>query len=144
MTESLQQRLIRHEGIVLHEYKDSLGYLTVGVGHLITPEDGDTYDTPITRAEAITVLQSDITKAIIELSKSLPWASKLDPARHDVLIELCFWLGIGGLLGFKHMLADLQRLNYDGAAQELLNSELHKQCPARCEELAGILLSGNS
>ena len=37
--EVLKEQIKRHEGEVLEIYKDSLGYLTFGVGHLVR-EDG--------------------------------------------------------------------------------------------------------
>ena len=37
--EKLKEQIKRHEGEVLEVYADSLGYLTLGVGHLIQPND---------------------------------------------------------------------------------------------------------
>ena len=39
--EILKEEIKRHEGEVLEIYKDSLGYLTLGVGHLIREDDED-------------------------------------------------------------------------------------------------------
>ena len=36
----LLESLVRHEGVRLSPYKDSLGYWTVGVGHLMRRQDG--------------------------------------------------------------------------------------------------------
>jgi len=36
----LEQQLRRDEGEVLHEYKDSLGYSTIGIGRLIDKRKG--------------------------------------------------------------------------------------------------------
>ena len=35
----LKTEIIADEGMMLHIYKDHLGYLTVGCGHLITEKD---------------------------------------------------------------------------------------------------------
>ena len=37
--EVLKEQIKRHEGEVLEIYKDSLGYLTFGVGHLVREDD---------------------------------------------------------------------------------------------------------
>ena len=39
--EILKEEIKRHEGEVLEIYKDSLGYLTLGVGHLIREDDDE-------------------------------------------------------------------------------------------------------
>ena len=46
--EILKEEIKRHEGEVLEIYKDSLGYLTLGVGHLIR-EDDEEYGEPEAR-----------------------------------------------------------------------------------------------
>ena len=37
----LVDSLIDHEGLVLHQYTDSEGYATIGVGRLIDPDELD-------------------------------------------------------------------------------------------------------
>ena len=41
--ELCKQEITRHEGKVLEIYEDSLGYKTLGIGHLCQPEDPE-YD----------------------------------------------------------------------------------------------------
>ena len=47
MVEDLKERIKKHEGFVPKIYRDSLGYATIGYGHLVLPtdhfEDGVTY-----------------------------------------------------------------------------------------------------
>ena len=48
----LKEQIKRHEGEVLEVYEDSLGYLTLGVGHLIQksdPEYGQPAGTPVSQ-----------------------------------------------------------------------------------------------
>ena len=50
--EILKEQIKRHEGEVLEIYKDSLGYLTFGVGHLVReddPEFGEPEGTPVSQ-----------------------------------------------------------------------------------------------
>ena len=50
--EILKEQIKRHEGEVLEVYEDSLGYLTLGVGHLIREDDeefGEPAGTPVSQ-----------------------------------------------------------------------------------------------
>lgn len=142
MTETLEQRLIRHEGVELMPYTDTRGFRTVGCGHRITPEDGDRFDGGISYDAAMALLQDDITKARMAVARALPWTYDLDDVREDVLVEMAFQLGIAGLLEFKLMLADIRAGDWAKAAEEMRNSKWHAQTPSRCEELAKIMKTG--
>ena len=39
MFEELKERIKEHEGFRSYVYKDSLGFATIGYGHLVTKED---------------------------------------------------------------------------------------------------------
>src|ERR1035437_4119782 len=106
MTENLQQRIQRHEGLRLEPYKDSLGFDTVGYGHRILPTDYFNY--PLSPELALSLLQADIASHELDLLSQLPWSENLPNTIQDVLIELCFWIGITGLRGFKRMLLAIE------------------------------------
>lgn len=144
MIKTLTERVIRHEGLRLSKYQDQFGNWTIGVGHKITPADGDTYDTPITEEQARELLETDLNIAQAGVNDNLPWTSSLSQVRQEVLVELAFWIGIVGLLAFKNMLAYLKSGDYDSAAQQLLSSKLHHEVPGRTEELEQLLRSGVS
>jgi lysozyme len=57
-------------------------------------------------------------------------------AVQEVLANLCFNLGLAGLLGFRQTLALLQAGRYAEAAAELLRSKWAGQVGARAERLA--------
>lgn len=133
--ETLKDRITRHESLHLMPYKDSLGLLTIGVGRCIDKRG-------ITEAEAFYLLDNDIELCRQQIDKQLPWAKSLSPNRYGVLVEMCFQLGIQGLLGFKRTLIALQAGNYDTVINGMLASKWHQQTPARAEELAQIMLRG--
>lgn len=135
MTETLKQRIQRHEGIRLRAYRDSLSKLTIGYGRCL-----DTHG--ISEDEAEFMLDNDIADIHQQVAVALPWAMNLDLARREVLEEMAFQLGLSGLLGFKNTLAYIQQGNYAEAAQGMLNSQWHHQTPERCEELSEIILNG--
>lgn len=135
MSETLEQRLLRHEGIRLRAYKDSLGKITIGVGRCLETEG-------ISEEEAMYLLKNDVESVKEAVAQVFPWTLGLDDARKDVLYEMCFQLGVHGVAQFKHMIAAIRDHDWETAADEMIHSAWHEQTPARCEELANIMLNG--
>ncbi len=145
MTETLRDRLIRHEGVYLKPYRDTLGNYTIGIGHLITEEQATgEYANGITEEQAMQLLDEDIAKAKAELATDMPWTLNLSPLKQDILTEMAFQLGINGLMGFKNLLFHARSGDLDGVAQDMIDSKWHSETPARCEEIANLWLNGNS
>ena len=121
--EQLHKQLIEEEGLILHNYKDQLGIETVGVGHNLEakPLKGITF--PLTKKQALIILDQDIDDVYHELIKKISFWDKLDAVRQVVLIDLAFNIGIYGLLKFKKTLYFLENENYKGAAMEMLDSK---------------------
>jgi len=115
--------LIDHEGEVLHAYQDSLGFWSIGVGHLLDQRKGG----GITQHFSRMLLDDDIAQAQVDAHRAFPWFATLDPVRQDVITMLVFNLGIGGLLQFKRMAAAIERKDWAGAAWELSNSQWKTQ-----------------
>jgi lysozyme len=133
--ETLRNRLVRHEGLRLRLYRDSLGKATIGVGRCLETRG-------ISEEEAFYLLDNDIEHCKEGVDQALPWIYSLDESRRDVLYEMAFQLGLNGLLGFKNTLAAIKAGRYADAAQGMLNSQWHHQTPSRCEEMADIMLKG--
>lgn len=103
MTESLLNRikaqLVRHEGLRLKPYRCTAGKLTIGIGRNLD-------DRGISQKEAYAMLERDIHDCEQQLIDEIPEIySKLDEVRQSVLLNMCFNLGIGGLLEFNNTLA---------------------------------------
>jgi len=126
---SLRDQLVRHEGVRLKPYTDTVGKLTVGVGRNLT-------DKGISREEAYLLLDNDILEAQTAVIKALPWAVELDRPRFEILVNMAFNLGIAGLLKFERFLAAVQEGSWELAAVEMLNSKWAKQVGHRADELA--------
>lgn len=130
------QRIMRHEGVRLRPYEDTLGKLTIGYGRCLTTHG-------ISEDEAGVMLNNDIQDARYALNQSFPWTLGLDDVRKDVLTEMIFQLGVAGVQGFPKMLAAIREKDYNTASKEMLNSMWYKQTPDRCAELANLMLNGN-
>lgn len=135
---NLRDQLKRDEGTVLSEYKDHLGYSTIGTGRLIDKRKGG----GITQAEADYLLDNDIAKVTQQVRSRLPWSDKLDEVRRGVLANMAFQMGIDGLLGFKNTLAMVERGDYQAAAAGMLNSKWATQTPQRAQRLSKQMASG--
>jgi lysozyme len=136
--EALRAQLIDHEGLKLSVYRDSLGYLTIGVGRLIDARKGGR----ITRDEAIYLLDNDIAEKIGQLRSALPWFEAQDVIRQRALVDLAFNLGTPGLLKFKNTLAAWKRGDYDGAARGLEKSLWFKQVGRRGPRIVHMVRTG--
>ncbi len=137
-------QLRQHEGVIKHEYKDSLGYSTIGVGRLIDKRKGG----GLSDDEIDYLLANDIRRSIDDLDRALPWWRTLSQVRQRVLVDMCFNLGIGnaklgtGLLGFKNTLGMIQRGEYEKAAAGMLNSRWAKQVKGRANRLSDMMKEG--
>jgi lysozyme len=129
MSEELKNQLIRHEGLELKCYEDPVGKMTIGVGRNLD-------DMGITHHEAMYLLQNDIDRSKFELMTNIPFWNKLSDIRKEVLINMCFNLGITRLKTFKKMFLALEMGDYDRASSEALDSRWARQVKGRAMELA--------
>jgi lysozyme len=132
---TLREQLIRDEGRRLRPYRDSVGKLTIGVGRNLD-------DVGISPAEADFLLDNDIARATAEVRTFLPWTETLDEVRREALVNMAFNLGIGGLLGFRLMLAALRGGDYASAAAEVLESRYAQQVGPRAHRVSKQIETG--
>lgn len=140
------------EGVRYVPYKDHLGYETIGVGHLMDPRKGgslpDYAQVELDRngiLEEATIdrlLEDDIMAAVEQLDRNLPWAESLDEVRYTVLLDMCFQMGIGGLLGFENTLRHVREGNYEQAATNMKASLWRRQTPNRANRRIEEMRSG--
>lgn len=123
MTDQGKAKLISHEGERLHAYQDSLGYWTIGIGHLIDVRKGGAISQQVSRL----LLEDDIARATASARVNFPWFDGLDSVRQDAIVNLVFNLGINGMKSFKLMLAAIERHDWGLAAYELFNSQWARQ-----------------
>lgn len=127
--------LIRHEGLRLRPYKDSVGKLTIGVGRNLD-------DKGISEPEAMLLLSNDIGAALAD-AKTLVWFNKLDSVRQDVIVNMIFNLGLPRFVGFKNTLRAIEMANWEEAVVQMLDSKWAKQVGKRAEDLAFMMMTGS-
>ena len=127
--------LIDHEGLVLHQYLDSEGYATIGIGRLIDPDKGG----KITKDEAIYLLNNDIEECTKSLDESLSWWRAKPSKIQMALVHMRFQLGMTGLNKFKKTLQLIFEDRFKEAAVESRNSRWAKQTPRRAKYVSGLI-----
>ena len=132
----LEDQLIRHEGLVLDIYKDSVGIWTIGVGRNLEPVGLRS------EAEARYLLRSDIVAIRAELEKAIPWIGDLDEVRQRCLMDMAFNLGVAGLMKFEKTLRLIAQGNLSGASQEMLRSKWADQVGQRAITLSRMMATG--
>jgi lysozyme len=135
--DALRKQLIRHEGLRLKPYKDSMGILTIGVGrnldHVGLYED-----------EAMFMLERDIDRCLTGLAKRYAWFKDLGAVRQRALVDLAFNLGFATLATFTGTLAALARGDYEDAADHLQASLWYRQVASRGPRIVGMIRTGQA
>ena len=134
LIQSLSNLLIKHEGLRLKPYLDSVGKLTIAVGRNLD-------DNGIRHVEAIMMLENDIDEVLTSL-EPLDFYARCNNARRLVLADMCFNMGLPRLLGFKKMIAALRSGNWYLAAKEMLDSKWAGQVGKRALYLSDIMREG--
>jgi lysozyme len=138
--------LIVDEGLRLDLYDDATGkqlkpgdtikgHPTVGIGRALDVN-------PLSEDEAKYLCLNGIAKVERELDRALPWWRALSERRQLVLASMAYQMGAAGLRGFPKFLAAVQRQDWANAAREMLDSDWHRQTPARAERLAKMMGAG--
>jgi len=138
----IQDHLILREGNKEKSYLDSLGKLTAGIGHLLSPEEAKLYPKGTVVPEEIrnNWFEADsakATKAAYDQAQEIQ-APSLIPA----LVSVNFQLGTAWTEKFPTAYEHLKNGNYESAIQEIENtsegsgklSDWNKQTPVRVKD----------
>lgn len=126
--EKVETQLIVDEDLRLTPYKCPAGKLTIGVGRNLE-------DNGITREEAYFLLRNDVSQCHRQLSITFPFYDRLPSEKKEILLNMCFNMGINNLLKFKRMLAAMAVNNWSEAAHEMANSKWAFQVQDRARRL---------
>jgi lysozyme len=132
--DKLTAQLTKHEGFKTFPYTDTVGKLTIGIGHNLT-------DRGLTKSQIVAIFKDDVSEVTQFLDLKLPWWKSLDDVRARVLADMTFNL-MGKILDFKGMLGAIQKSDWEDAAKHLENSLFYKQVGIRGKNLAHMLRTG--
>lgn len=126
--------LVRDEGRRYKPYRDTEGYLTVGVGRNLDARG-------LSDDEIDLMLSNDLKWVIHDLDRNLPWWRDMPSSKQRALANMAFNLGYPRLSGFKKMLAALKDGDWNEAATQALDSRWARQVGARAERIAALIRS---
>ena len=152
----LLEELVKHEGLRLQVYQDTLGIDTIGIGRNlkdrgISKEELDELDIPtidhvyeygITEADAMLLAENDVQIVEEELLRAHPCVEDLDAVRQLVLVDMAFNMGVPRLCKFKKMWNAIHEKKFDAAAKEMLDSRWANQVKSRSVKLANAMHNG--
>lgn len=146
------------EGYDSKIYKDTEGFWTIGIGHLLTRDPsltvakaeldklvGRSCDGKITQAEAEAIFAKDVDKAtrgVMANAVLKPVYDVLDGVRKAALINMVFQMGVAGVAGFTNSMALLKAKNWEKAAVNLAQSKWYRQTPNRAKRVIATFKTG--
>lgn len=137
MSETLEQRIKRHESLGLKMYFVN-GIPHIGYGHNLQAR-------PITHSVADAIFDADLADTRQQCAKSVfPLIAPADehPAIViEVLVEMSYQMGAAAVAEFGATLAAIRRKDYPSAATSMLASLWAGQTPGRAQELAELMRS---
>ena len=126
---SLIESIKKHEGFSAMVYKDSLGIDTIGYGFAIKDLE----------------LDSDICEMILErkvknlkdrVEIKFDWYKYMPQEIKDIVVEMCYQMGVYGFSRFKKTIAFLQNKEWEKASVEMLDSRWAQQTPNRAKKMS--------
>lgn len=130
--EKIIESLKKHEGFRDKVYQDSLGVATIGYGFAIKDLELDEHISGL-------ILDQKVRALVYEMAEQFDWFPWLPDPAQNVIIEMCYQLGVAGVGKFINMIAALGKEKWETAADEMLDSRWAIQTPKRANEMAMII-----
>ena len=153
--EELVKIIAKHEGMVLEPYRDSLGISTIGIGRNLEDRsisDGelmhmnktleDVVNNGLTEEEAYYLCNNDIMIVEKELVARKPLVLQLDDIRQMCLVDMGFNMGVPRLMKFVNMWEAIEKVDFQWASEEMLDSRWAKQVKGRATHLSEVMRTG--
>jgi len=133
--ESLVEDIKKEEGYRSSVYLDTLDKPTIGYGFLI-----DTLELQEDICELI--LMRKLEKLIKSIKFNFKWFDDMPDKVQDVIINMCYQLGVSGVSKFKKTIQFMKNKQWDRASIEMLDSKwAREQTPQRAKRLSEIVKS---
>ena len=129
---SLIDSIKQHEGYRSKVYDDSLGIPTIGYGFAIK-------DLELDQDICDLILERKVKDLKDRIKKKFSWYKYMPPTIKEIIIEMCYQLGLYGFSCFKKTISYLQNKEWEKASVEMLDSRWAVQTPRRARELSEIV-----
>jgi|TARA_B110001454_G_C12669583_1_gene413135 lysozyme len=134
----LYKQLKSDEGHVCEVYRDHLGYLTFGIGHLVTQKDPEAdwpLGTSVSEERVKECFDRDVETSITEIKFLVKDLDDKPDIVQEILVNMLFNLGYNRLSLFKKFLKAIDENDWTEAAKEGRDSRWYKQVTNRAERL---------
>ena len=126
---ALINKIKKHEGFRSTVYECTEGYETIGYGFAIK-------DLKLDEDIAELILIRKLADLVARIKETFPWTKDAPEVIQDVVVDMCYQLGINGFSKFKKTIYLLETEQYQEASVEMLDSLWAKQTPNIAKELS--------
>lgn len=133
--------LVQEEGRRNDVYKDTLGNLTVGIGHKVLPSDNLRLGDVISNDKVDQFFSEDASKAFIAAVNQAKEIDKYNVEMIARLTSVNFQLGTGWRSKFPNTWSLIKSGEITPAVRGLINSRWYQQTPTRVANLIQVLQS---
>ena len=134
MVKNLIKQIKHHEGYRSRVYKCTEGYDTIGYGFAIK-------DLVVSEEVCEMILLEKLEFLEKSIKNRFSWYEESPQVIKEVIINMCYQLGVSGFSRFRKTISYLEKENYLEASKEMLRSRWAKQTPNRAKELSEIVKS---
>ena len=125
---NLIEQIKQSEGFRPTVYKCTEGYDTIGYGFAIK-------DLVLGEDICDIILERKVAELKLRIQQKFPFYDDMAEAVKDVIVEMCYQMGVSGFSKFKKTIDHLMRKDYKAASEEMLDSRWAKQTPNRAKKL---------
>ena len=126
------KQIKKHEGYSPVVYQCTEGYDTIGYGFAIK-------DLYLDEESCDKILERKISELKLKIHQKFDWFKDAPGEVREVVINMCYQLGISGFSKFKKTIYYLETEQYSEASEEMLDSLWYRQTPNRAKELSDII-----
>ena len=138
MYEEVKEEIKLCEGYVNKIYKCSENFDTIFYGHKVTPEDNYEHGVEYPKEMGEEVFEKDFQRTL-DAAERLIGSRPINHVAKEVIINMVYQIGEGGVSKFKNMWACLGDGDYVNAANEMLDSRWYLQTPQRAQSLSDMM-----
>lgn len=132
MRKELLDNIKLSEGWRPKVYNDTLGIPTIGYGFAIK-------DLVLDEDLGEIILKRKLAYLTERIGKTFDWYKDMPFEVQDVVVEVCYQLGIRGFSKFKKTINFLKERDFPSASTEFLDSKWATQTPNRANRLADVV-----
>ena len=130
----LKKRIKKNEGFSLKPYKDQLGYLTIGYGHLILPNETHLLKNKTNKLQLNSIFDQDFERALGDYKRFIKQKHH-NRKDKELLIEMTYQMGAKRVLKFKKLISNMKKNKKHLVCFEMMDSLWYTQTPNRVKNL---------